>query len=57
MTSGDGGLRREDKFPVGDKYRALIILAKEERSFWSFLKACYKQEREEMERNNVSFLW
>ena len=56
LTSGDGGKNQEEEFPAGNKYRGLITLAKQEASFWSFLKTCFKQEREEMEKNNASFL-
>ena len=43
-----------DHFPIGDPYRNLIQMAEEERSFWSQLKKCYKQQRQALQDQNVS---
>ena len=44
---------RYEQFPVGDPYRLLLQLVEEERLFWSELKSCYKQKREELKAKDV----
>ena len=47
-------LPREGNFPPGDTYGTLILMAKQNYSFWSSLKKCYKQKRADIKANNVS---
>ena len=43
-----------DNFREDEPYGVLLRMAREEATFWSFLKTCYKQKREDIKAQNVN---
>ena len=45
-----------DNFQDDEPYGVLLRMVKEEDQFWTSLKVCYKQKREDIKAQNVSIM-